>query len=121
MSGAGGGGQFLLSSCLTGCSSTIEYLISIRKSSPQIIATNLAHAYLGIVPLDLEQLRVLEDDGAVGLLGVGGRRAPERLAVRLGQQVVRLGLRQGAAVLLPAKDHGRHGAVHRARQQDLQI
>ena len=75
--------------------------------------------YLGVVPLDLEQLRVLEDDGAVGLLGVGGRRAPERLAVRLGQQVVRLGLRQRAAVLLTAQDHGRNSAVHRAGQQDL--
>ena len=86
---------------------------SSRKPCPPILA------YLGIFPLDLEQLRVLEDDGAVGLLGVGGRRPPERLAVRLGQEVVRLGLRQGAAVLLPAQDHGRHRAVHRAGQQDL--
>ena len=67
------------------------------------------------ISLDLEQLRVLEYDGAVGLLGVGGRAA-EGLAVGLGQQVVRLGLRQRAAVLLPAQDDGRHGTVHGARQ-----
>ena len=53
--------------------------------------TYIILTYLCIFSLDLEQLRVLEYDGAVGLLGVGGGgRAPEGLPVRLGQEVVSL-------------------------------
>ena len=45
-----------------------------------------AQSYLGGVSLDLEQLRVLEYDCAVGLL-CNGRWAAEGLAVGLGKEV----------------------------------